>query len=201
MRLVSGRARQAMYAPETAEVFLALIVLRYVGPPLGELILRFVNNTQNIWSRAHGEATAQEYLGCPFQIVLPEERDDQVPVVRLSIDNVDQNIVSGLRQMIAVPTLWLYVVLAATPDTIEAGPFEFALRGAEYDAVVVTGELAFHDTLNAAFPVRIFTPGEWPGVYGPGAQSEAQALSGVPEPMKRAFVRPAVPLPEPEPAA
>jgi Domain of unknown function (DUF1833) len=162
MRPISARARQALYAQETAEVFLALLVIRHPTLPTP---LRFVNNVEDIWSRADGDAAAQQYFGCPFTLGLPDERDDQLPAVQLAIDNVDQAIVAAVRDMVTAPTMTLYIVLAATPDVVEAGPLAFTLKNAQYDALQVTGTLAFADVLNEPFPWRTFTPPDWPGVF------------------------------------
>ena len=59
----------------------------------------------------------------------------------------------------------LEVVLAASPDTVEAGPFNMTLVSAEYDAFVVTGELAFEDVLNEPFPGHSYIPSEYPGLF------------------------------------
>jgi hypothetical protein len=57
------------------------------------------------------------------------------------------------------------VVLASSPDTVEAGPFTMTLVAAEYDALVVTGELAFEDVLNEPFPGHGYIPSEYPGLF------------------------------------
>ncbi len=164
MRLISQRARTAMYAQETDEVFLALLVIRHVTIPEGG-VLRFVNNLEDAYSRADGSAEPQQYLACPFALRLPAERGDVLPQVQLAIDNVHPAITETIRTMQSPPTLTLYIVLASTPDIVEAGPFQFTLKSATYDAQQVTGTLAFFDVLNEPFPYRTFTPQEWPGVF------------------------------------
>jgi hypothetical protein len=162
MRALSPAAREAAFAQETAEAFLALLVIEY---PTLEAPLRFVNNVEDVYSTAGDAATPQQYFGCPFQIALPAERDDQLPSVTIAIDNVDQQIVAALRSLTSAPMLTLYIVLASTPNTVEAGPFRFRLTSAQYNAQQVTGYLAFPDVLNEPFPWRTFTPGDWPGVF------------------------------------
>jgi hypothetical protein len=162
MRLVSQRARTAMYAQETDEAFLSLLVLRH---PTLEEPLRFVNNVEDVFSTADGDAEAQRYMGCPFQLRLPQERDDQLPAVQISIDNVHPAIVEAIRGLRTPPQLTVYVVLASTPNDVEAGPFAFTLKNVDYDAQQVMGTLAFGDMLNEPFPWRTFTPNDWPGVF------------------------------------
>lgn len=59
----------------------------------------------------------------------------------------------------------LSLVMASTPDTIEAGPFTFNLREVEYDAEFVSGNLLFEDILNEPFPADSFTPARFPGLF------------------------------------
>jgi hypothetical protein len=163
MRVMSPRARQALYAPETSEVFLALLVVSH--PTIVDGPLRFANNMEDVYSTAGGEATPQHYLACPFTITLPEETSDKLPEAQIAIDNVDQRIVEAVRTMQTPPTMTLYLVLASTPDIVEAGPFVFTLKSAQYNATQVTGILAFTNILNEPFPWRIFNPADWPGVF------------------------------------
>ncbi len=55
--------------------------------------------------------------------------------------------------------------MASSPDIVEAGPFNMALVTAEYDALTVTGELAFKDVLNEPFPGHAYVPGDYPGLF------------------------------------
>ena len=119
MRTLSAAARAALFAGETEQIFLCLLVIEEVGL---DGPLRFVNNTESIFSRAHGEATPQEYLAWPFRLMLPDERDDQPLGPRIEIDNVDPRIMAAVRPLASPPYLTVYIVLASTPDLVEAGP-------------------------------------------------------------------------------
>jgi hypothetical protein len=156
MRSLSLAARQAMFAQETTETFLFLLSISGVG--LTEP-LRFVNDAQDLVSRGN------TYLAFPFQITLPTEGDDSPPSVVLQIDNVSQQIVAAVRSLVEAPTVTLEVVLASEPDEVEAGPFDFILRAAEYDALVVSGRLQFEDTLSEPYPADSFDPTRFQGLY------------------------------------
>jgi|SRR6185369_14808919 len=155
-RALSTAAKQAIYAQETGEAFLMLLTISHAALSPS---LRFVNNTVDVTSRGNA------YLGWPFQLALPAEFDDQLPVVQLQIDNVDRRIMEGVRALTTAPAVTLEVVLASSPDTVEAGPFSFSLKSAEYDALVVVGVLAFEDVLNEPYPQHTFTPGKFPGLF------------------------------------
>lgn len=155
-RTLSQAARQAINAQETEQVFLLLLTIDH--DDLAEPI-RVVNNTQDITSRG------DPYVAYPFEIALPGEDPESVARVTLRIDNVDRQIVQSLRQVQAPLAVALEVVLASSPDTVEAGPFNMTLVAAEYDALVVTGELAFEDVLNEPFPGHSYIPSEYPGLF------------------------------------
>ena len=155
-RTLSSTAKQAIFAQETGEVFLMLITISHAALSPS---LRFVGNTQDVVSRG------DTYLGWPFRIALPAEFDDQLPTVQLQIDNVDRRIMEGVRALTSAPAVTLEVVLASAPDTVEAGPFAFTLKAADYDALVISGTLAFEDVLNEPYPQYAFTPGSFPGLF------------------------------------
>lgn len=155
-RAISTAAKQALFGPQTSEVFLPLMTIAHamLSPSL-----RFVSNITSVTSRGN------VYSAWPFEIALPGEFDDQLPVVQIRIDNVDRQIMEGIRALTSAPTITLEIVLASTPDTVEAGPFGFTLKAADYDALYIAGTLAFEDTLNEPWPRFIFTPTVAPGLF------------------------------------
>ena len=78
---------------------------------------------------------------------------------------MDREIVKSLRAIQAPLSVALEVVMASSPDTVEAGPFNMTLVAAEYDALTVAGELAFEDVLNEPFPGHSYIPSEYPGLF------------------------------------
>jgi hypothetical protein len=155
-RALSAPAKAAIFAQETGEVFLQLVTISHATLTPS---LRFVENTVDITSRGN------LYLACPFRMVMPAERDDAMPTVQLQIDNVDRLIIEGVRALPSRPTVTYEVVLASSPDTLEGGPFDFSLTGCEYDALVITGTLAFEDVLNEPAVQHSFTPAKFPGLF------------------------------------
>lgn len=155
-RTLSLAARKAVNAQETDEVFLLLLTLDHedITEPI-----RVVNNTVDIVSQG------ETYIAYPFEIALPDEDAESVARVTLRIDNVDRKIVKSLRSISSPLSVGLEVVMAASPDTVEAGPFNMTLVSAEYDALTVTGELAFEDVLNEPFPGHAYVPSDYPGLF------------------------------------
>lgn len=152
---VTAAFREAAFAPETGATPLFLLKIEHES--LAEPI-RVVNNQTDIVS------DGETYVGLAFEIDLPSETDDQSRV-NVRIDNVDRVIVDSLRAVTGRPTFTLSVVLADTPDQVEAGPYAMTLSEADYDAGQVTGVLVFEDILAEPFPGDSFVPSRFPGLF------------------------------------
>lgn len=156
-RSLSSVARAAVFAQQTGEVFVLLLELEH--PQFSEIVRVSSDNLPTI----SGGYTFSPF---PFEITLPDESEEAPPRVTLKIDNVDRRITQEIRRVYGDPvTVRLRVVLASSPDTIEAGPFEFSLREIEYDSRSISGVLMFEDLLNESFPADSFTPARFPGLF------------------------------------
>lgn len=156
MRPLSSVARRALFAQETDQVFLLLLTIAH---PSLTASIRCVDNTEDIVSRG------ETYIAFPFEITLPDERDETPPRMRLRIDNVDRSIVQAVRTIQSPPTITLEVVLAASPSTIEARFDGFQLRQTTYDALTVEGDLEAEAVLSEPFPAGSFIPSDFPGLF------------------------------------
>lgn len=157
MRSLSATARAAINAQETDQVFLVLLTISHsdLAQPI-----RVVRDHNNITSRG------DQYLAYPFDVTLPDDREDTITTVSLTIDNVDRSIATAIRTIAGAPDVTLEVVRADDPDEVEAGPFDFKLRDVTYNALTVSGELAFEDILNRAVVKNTFTPADFGGLSG-----------------------------------
>jgi hypothetical protein len=145
-----------MAAPRTGE---ALLVLLTISHPDLAAPIRVTSDAVDTVSRG------QTFVHFPFSITLPDERDDRPPAAQLSIDNVNRQIVAALRSIASAPTVTAEIVLGSQPDTVEAGPFEFSLRNAGYDAMTVAGELGYEELLDQRWPAEDFSPASHPGLF------------------------------------
>ena len=157
-RALSPAAVRAITAQETGEIFLMCVTISHPSLPTP---LYFVNNTEDI------ERLGVTYYGWPFEVALPDEREDALPMPQLRIDNVDRRIMEGIRALTTPPTVTLEVVLASALDALqpEAGPATFSLRNLEYDALTITGTLSPEDVLNEPAMQYSFTPDLFPGLF------------------------------------
>ena len=155
-RTLSTAIKTELYKQQTGESFLFLLEIDHddLDTPL-----RFVNNTENVTSNS------DVYTAFPFEVSLPSDREDQLPSVTLTIDNIDRTIVETVRELTGPPTVDVSVIMASDPDTVEAGPYSFTIKDANYTAEVVTFTLTFEDILNEAFPGDSFTPNYFPALF------------------------------------
>lgn len=155
-RIVSTAALQAMLSQQTSEVFLAF--LKIAHPDISTIYI--VYNTEAI---VRTDATYQPYA---FQISLPDDVEDQIPQVKVTIDNTDLAINNAIRSLTGVPTITFFVALASSPDTIEAGPFVFSLQDIQADTNQITGTLGYEDDVFAQqVPGYTYLPTNSPGLF------------------------------------
>jgi Domain of unknown function (DUF1833) len=155
-RNVSATALQAMLARETDQVFLVCMRLSHAS----FTTVRIVNNTETV-VRVDGN-----YMPFPFHIVLPQETDEQVPQITVQFDNIDSMITNLVRELQGRPLASFDVVLASSPDTVEAGPFNFSILNVSYDANNISCVLGFEeDILNQAIPKGNYNPSNSPGLF------------------------------------
>ena len=155
-RSVSATFRSAAYARETWAVFLMLLEIDHstLDDPI-----RVVNNQADITSGGN------PYTAYPFQIDLPQDDPDELPSVRLTIDNCSREITAGIRALTSAPTVTLSVILSTSPNTIEAGPIVFSMQDVSISATTITATLVGEDILNIKYPADSITPANFPGLF------------------------------------
>lgn len=153
---LSTTAREALYRSSTTEILLPLLTISH---PTFVTPLYFVNNPEPITSRGN------DYIGWPFTINFPSDDPDQPPQTQLVLDNVDREVIAAIRGLSSSPTVTLELVLASTPDVVEAGPFTMTLTQTESDLGSISGTLSYDDVLNEPYPKGTFNPGRWPALF------------------------------------
>ena len=157
MRLISSTAMQAILAQNTPEVFIPCLKIDH---PSFANPIRLAFNTETV-SRTDGD-----YLPYAFQITLPEQREDQIPQVILTVDNTDLSVNNAIRTLVGQPTVTMDVVLASSPNTVEVGPFDYSLQSAQADANTIQGTLGFEmDIFSQQVPAQLYTPVSSPGLF------------------------------------
>ena len=117
-------------------------------------------NTETV-HRADGD-----YLPYPFQINLPTQSDEEIPEVTLAVDNTSLEVNDQLRVLVGEPSVRFMVVLASSPDTVEAGPFDMKLASAQATSDTITGVLTQEQAFfSQEVPGQRFLPGNSPGLF------------------------------------
>lgn len=165
--MTSSTFKQAAYASQTDEVFAVLVTLssdeltediRIASDPL-EKFTDLGNEIYGITSNS------LRYIFLPFQIWLP--RDDKTGRVsaKLSIDNVNRQIVASARSVTKPITVQMQCLLTSDPDTIEIEFNDFQLSNVKYDVMSVEGDLTLNYWGLEPFPSYRFTPSNFPGLF------------------------------------
>lgn len=150
-------ARRNLLATTPSDPFLVLLEISH--PDL-IIPIRVVNNTVNFTSQGN------EFIAIPFEITLPDSKDQQVPKARLTVDNIGRELTQWLEvsQGGKGAKCRIMQVLASDPDTIEFD-MTMDLTGLSINNSIVSGELGFRDTLNqSAVSVR-YEPRTAPGLW------------------------------------
>ncbi|MGE0256924.1 MAG: DUF1833 family protein [Alphaproteobacteria bacterium] len=156
-RPVSAAFKRAVFASQTGEAFILLVTIDH---PSLATPLRVTSD--GVATVSNGE-TFERY---PFRVELVEDSEDALPRMRLSIDNVDREIVQALRDAGSeAPTVTVQLVLGSDPDTIEAEFPDFRLGQGDWDVTTVDGELTLDDLTALPYPFLTYTPSRFPGLF------------------------------------
>lgn len=157
--------RQAVYGQQTDEVLLVLLKIDHEDfSGLGLDPLRFTNDGVDTISDVDGGS--ETYVAYPFKIVLPSNVESGITHGSIVIDNINRDIVSAIRQIGSEPCeVSIWVVLASSPDTVEAEFTGFRFAKISYNDFDVSGEITIESFLNEPFPGDTFLPGTFPGLF------------------------------------
>lgn len=148
--------RQSAFADATGDVWLVLLTISH--PDLADDI-RVVNNTEQITSNG------QVFLSFPFEINLPDEKDDAPSRAKLTIDNVSREIGQTIREITTPPQITIEVIRAEDPEFIEVSWPNFWLRNVSFNANQVRGDLVLEDFTDEPYPAGTFVPSAFGGLF------------------------------------
>lgn len=155
-RDVTADARAELYASESAEVWVTLLVIEHAD--LAEPI-RLCNNNEDVIS--NGET----FIAWGFPPILPTEAEGELPAIEMTLDNVGRELTTALRAITSPITVTEYVVRASDPDEIEAGPLVYESRVIRYLDTNVRIELGSESLMTEPFPGDVYTRTTNPGLF------------------------------------
>jgi hypothetical protein len=165
MRTISAATWGAMASQETGTVFIALVELNHES--LSEPIRASSDTTQALASGMLGTiSNGTEFPFFPFDLVLPNQEQDTPPRARLSIDNIDRQVVEAVREATGEPiSVTVQIVTSDDRDTSIVGSLTFSLVNVTHDAETVSGDLSYEAILDEPYPEGVFGPSDFPGVF------------------------------------
>jgi len=156
MSRMSPGATEAVLAPETEKVFLHLLTVETSGG----VLLRFVDNNQNVTSRGNA------YAAAGFTVILPEQSSGAQRPCRLAIDNTDLSIFQEIKKAAGQEiTVTVCVIMEDTPDSYERGPLRYRLRNVRASKETVEGELHDFYLADRKFPRGTYAPEDFGGLF------------------------------------
>lgn len=109
-----------------------------------------------------------EFLGCSFEVTLPEFSEEGAPSMNLSIGNVSREITRHLeqaRQSIVPITVTYRPYLVSDPTQPQLDPpIVMELADVDVDVFTASGTCKLKDVNNTAFPKEKYTSTRFPGL-------------------------------------
>ena len=151
---ISDELKQEAWQSESN---LPLVLLEISHASLAESI-KLANNKVNVTSGV------DEYIGFPFEIILPDSKADSPPTAKIRIDNVSREIGQAIRLISTPPSVTISIVRQETLDVIEMQFDGMFLTNVSYDAMSVEADLQFEDLTREPYPAYTFSPANYRGI-------------------------------------
>lgn len=121
--------------------------------------LRLVNNTEDIISRGN------TFTRFPFQFELPNDDGETLPRMKLTIQNMDDRIIHGIRELTSPLSMLLEIVSTSDLDFVIVSVDQMILKAVGYNSLVIEGTVEVNSVLSRAFPGDRYTPVQFPGLF------------------------------------
>ena len=165
--MISANLKQAAYAQETD---VAIIVLLTLSSPELQDNIRLCNvpveKYTELGENVYGcTSNGKKYIFLPFEITLPQDDKTGAVTAKLTIDNVNRQIVMYARQALKPVNIDIQCVLSNNPDYVELEYKDFKLTNVTYDGFTVSGNISVDYLGLEPFPSGRFTPSGFPGLF------------------------------------
>ncbi|MBC7313547.1 MAG: hypothetical protein H5U11_13730 [Rhizobium sp.] len=173
MRRVSLNARLAQDASSTAEIYVALFAITH--PVLDAPIRLSTDNTERLSVEPLMYGTRSTWLGAnpatePFLFVLastilPSDLDDAPAAGNIILENVSNDIAKLMRGFTNLATIHMAVVLADTPNVVEAEWRDLKIMSHDINAGEITLGFSREDIEDEYYPRDRMTKDRFPGLH------------------------------------
>ena len=170
MTTTSLNFREAVNAPETGRVPIALITLshedlvddiRISTDPTAELT-ELTTDLEKVYGTT---SSGKDYIFLPVRIKLPDDTDEGPGEMQLEFDNVHRAYTETIRSVYTPVTCKVDIVMDNALDTIDASWPEFQLTNISYNATTITGTLKLETLETEPWPSGSFVPSYFPGLF------------------------------------
>lgn len=165
--MISDNFRRAAFAQETDVAVIVLLTLSTEDLPdtirvCNVPVQKFSELGENVYGLVSNN---QQYLFLPFDIELPQDDKTGAVSARLTIDNVNRQIVQYARETKKPISVTVQVVLSNDLDTVEFESTDFKLTNVIYNGFSVSGDLSIDYLGLEPFPCGRFTPSGFSGLF------------------------------------
>lgn len=166
-------ARLAQEEANTDEIYVALF--RIDHPSLPTPIRLSTDNTERLstdptvygtrssWAGAN--PLLEPYLWAIADAILPSDLEDAPAAAQIAIEALDHDIVQTVRSITTPPTIRMAVVLASSPDVVEAEWSNLLITTVDADAGEIILTISREEIENEFFPAGRMSRDRFPGLH------------------------------------
>ncbi|SFV05982.1 hypothetical protein SAMN02799631_04331 [Methylobacterium sp. 174MFSha1.1] len=165
-RLISLNARKAAHAQQTDQIPVMLATIRHIELP--EPVYLSSDNTERITDEPLVYGTRHQghtYLFVQMGAVWPDDQRGSAPKSTLVFENVTPDMAKPLRAVLSPASVDLTIVMAETPDVIEARYLNLKGTLGTWDASAISLDVGRETFANEPCPSRRVTKACFPGVF------------------------------------
>ncbi len=171
MRIVSLNTRLAHDAQASDDIYVVLFEIEH--PDLATSILLSTDNadrislepliygTRSTWR----SAATRDFLWIVASTVLPSDLDDAPAAATIILENLDRQMAEVVRSFTSPATFHMAVVLASSPDLVEAEYTDLLLTSAEITAGEITLSISREEIESEYVPGGRMTARTFPGLH------------------------------------
>lgn len=98
-------------------------------------------------------------------ITIPNEEDRSPPSSKLTIQNIDRDLIPTARSINTPASASIEIVLASDPNTVEVSLVSMDMVNLIYNAESLTFDLIIDSMQTEPYPAGTFSPAYFPGLY------------------------------------
>ena len=173
MRRVSLNARLMQDAEDSAEIYVVLFEITHPDLPMPIRLSSdnadristepLVYGTRSSWRGA--DPATDPYLWVVASALVPSDIEDASAAGQIVLEALDREMVRLVRSFVTRAHIRMAVVLASSPDLVEAEWGEMLISSAEIDASEITLKFGREEIEAEMFPGGRMTRGRFPGQH------------------------------------